>query len=404
MRGLPTILFTYEFGAGLGHLNRLIAVAKRLAECNRLVFAIPEPRRYEPIIRQALGPTVEIRQGAFWPAPKDPAARQATTLTFADVACLFGFHIVQKLHEAVLGASDLVGEVAPRLIVADFAPTMRIASLGKVPTVVAGNGYTVPPPGQLLPLMRPWGSGMHPKSRAHEALLLAATNEVSARNSGPAIDFFADLFHGEASFVSTLTEFDPYRHARATPPLWPFNIPKMPMAHEFVQRRGPAIFCYLQYGHPALLSLLRVLSDAPGRAEIYVEGIDPERLARRCSAAVVIHRAPVDFSQVLPETSLLVHHAGLGTAYAGLAAGVPQLVLPINLEHLITTRGLEQFDSAVPLGVSPPPEAAQLQRLLEHLLTDWRRQQSALAAARELESRRDDTSLDRIIDACAAFL
>ena len=58
----------------------------------------------------------------------DPLARQVPTLTFADVAQLFGFHEVERLFDAARGALDLLREISPRLVVADFAPTVRLAS------------------------------------------------------------------------------------------------------------------------------------------------------------------------------------------------------------------------------------------------------------------------------------
>lgn len=401
---MATVLLTYEFGAGLGHLNRLIAVAKRLGPGHRLVFAVPEPNRQGPLLRRALGAAIEVQQGASWPPPSDPRAREVPTLTFADVARLFGFGRVDALTEAVRRALALLREISPRLIVADFAPTMRLASSGRVPTIVAGNGYTVPPRGRPLPLMRPWGKEMHPKSRAHEAMLLAAANEISARFSGPAIDFFADLFQGEESFVCTLAEFDPYRESRASPVLWPFNIPKMPPARAFSERRGPAVFCYLQAGHPALQPVLEALGGLETRSEIYIDGIDPCRLAQRCTPRIGIHRAPADFAAVLPEASLILHHAGLGTAYAGLAAGVPQLVLPLNLEHLITARGLEAFGTTVPLSTTPPPSRDRLRPLIQQVLGDAHRREIAVHAAEELGRRRDNDSLDRIVGACTSRL
>ena len=148
--------------------------------------------------------------------------------------------------------------------------------------MVVGNGYTVPPAGRLLPPIRPWAKDILPQSRAHEALLLAAMNKTRAKISGTAIDFFADLFQGDSSFVCTLGEFDPYRTTRTGPLSWPFNIPKMPPAREFHQRKGAPIFCYLQRDHPALRQLLSVLSRAEGRSEIYVQGIDPHQVARYC--------------------------------------------------------------------------------------------------------------------------
>ena len=401
---MATILFTYELGAGLGHLNRLIAVAKCLSTNHRLVFAVPAPSRERALIHRALGHEVEVRQGMLWPAPTGPAVRQVPTLTFADVACLFGLHRFDRLFNTTCAASDLLRDVSPRLIVADFAPTLRLASAGKVPMVVVGNGYTVPPLGQPLPLMRPWGEGMRPQSRAHEAMLLAAFNAVSARLAGPAFDFFADTFHGEQSFVCTLAEFDPYRIARNAPPLWPFNIPRIRASRSLGERCGESIFCYFQNGHPALLPILAGLSQIECKSDIYVQGIDPEYIVRRVSQRVHVHRRQADLAVVLPEATLLLHHAGLGTAYAGLVAGLTQVVFPINLEHLITTRGLEQFGVAVPVDTKRAGDPAQVRNVLQRALRDADRQRAAAKAARELEVRRDDDSVLRVVSACAAYL
>jgi rhamnosyltransferase subunit B len=43
----------------------------------------------------------------------------------------------------------------------------------------------------------------------------------------------------------------------------------------------------------------------------------------------VAHFAYVPFSQVLPRAAALVHHGGIGTCAQGLAAGVPQVVMPL---------------------------------------------------------------------------
>jgi hypothetical protein len=52
---MATILFTYEFGAGLGHLNRLLAVATRLTG-HRLVFALPDMALGRAVVERKLGP------------------------------------------------------------------------------------------------------------------------------------------------------------------------------------------------------------------------------------------------------------------------------------------------------------------------------------------------------------
>ncbi len=400
---MRTVLLTYEFGAGLGHLNRLIAVAQRLDGC-RLVFALPDLDLGTPLVRRAFGEAAEIVQGIVWAAPIDPASRQVATHTFADVIALFGFAEVARLEVHTARAAALLESVKPDLIVSDFAPTLRLASAGRVPSVVVGNGYTIPPAGRLLPPMRPWEAAVGPVSRAQEGRLLTAVNAVRARRQGPAVDFFADLFQGEHSFPCTIAEFDPYGGARSGPVVWPFNVPVIPEGPPVVERRGPAAFCYFQGNHPALEPTLAAAGSVGARTEIYVQGLDPQAVAARCSRNVGVHRKPADFSVSLPSTRVLVHHAGLGTAYAGILAGTPQLVIPHNLEHAITARGLERFGSAVRLAVSPPPEAATVARVLRGMLDDADLQSRALQASRELAARRVPDPVGPIAAACGSFL
>jgi UDP:flavonoid glycosyltransferase YjiC (YdhE family) len=398
------VLLSYEFGAGLGHLNRLIAVARRLPEERPLVFAIPDLGLGVPVLQRAFGERANIVQGVTWvPLPR-PDLRNVPTHTFADVIRLFGFHESDRLTAAVDRATHLLGEISPAMIVSDFAPTLRMASLGLMPTVVVGNGYTVPPGGRPLPSMRSWTPEVPRQSRVHEAELISVVNKVQGSGERPKVDAFSDLFQGEDTFVCTIAEFDPYKAFRQTAPLWPFNIPAIPSGPPREQRSGPPIFCYFQAGHPALDPLLSVLSARAERSEIYVQGVTPQALANRCRPVVGIYTKPADFARVLPQSSLLVHHGGLGTAYAGLMAGIPQVVLPLNLEHLITSSGLVEFGSGVAQSVKGALSQAQVADLVRRGLTDKGLAANALRAARKLHDRQDPRSVEQVAAACLRHL
>lgn len=68
-----------------------------------------------------------------------------------------------------------------------------------------------------------------------------------------------------------------------------------------------------------------------GQAVIVVTRF-PEHLPKVFSENVlVIDHAP--FSSLLPETGLIVHHGGIGTTAAAIAAGIPQLILAYGLDR-----------------------------------------------------------------------
>ena len=356
------------------------------------------------VVREALGPQVEIRKGVAWRPPRGPEAKTVPTRTFADVMQLFGYHQVQDLATAAQSWIRILEETAPRVVISDFAPTLRLAAAATIPMIVLGSGYTVPPAHNLLPSMRPWDLSIPPESCVHEFVLLAAVNEVCAKLRRPRMDYFSDLFQGESTFVCTLPEFDPYGNVRSDVVAWPFNVPDMPEARDFCERRGPVVFCYLQAGHPALDALLDALGTLGCSCAIYIGGARARDVAEKCATNIHIYSTPPDLGSILPETSVLIHHAGLGTAYAGLMAGVPQLVFPVGLEQLITARGLAQFKVTVPVRATPPPEVRELRGIIEVTLSDSARRTSSLNAARGLQARRDKHSLDRVVAACRDYL
>src|SRR5262249_19090883 len=133
-------------------------------------------------------------------------------------------------------------------------------------------------------------------------------------------------------------------------------------------------------------------------------GMAAHELAKHCSQTVRIHRKPADFAKVLPNTSLLIHHGGLATAYAGLLAGVPQLVLPFNLEHSITAAGLEQFGVGKSRPAIAAGEAMDTRDLISALLQNGHLQEAALNAARNLAARRVIDPIGEVVEACQRHL
>src|SRR5262249_33834850 len=81
----------------------------------------------------------------------------------------------------------------------------------------------------------------------------------------------------------------------------------------------------------------------------------------------VRHFAWVPLSKLLPHASALVHHGGIGTSAAALAAGIPQVVMPFSHDQPDNAARLERLGVARPLPVRRfrgPALAAELGQLL----------------------------------------
>jgi UDP:flavonoid glycosyltransferase YjiC (YdhE family) len=75
----------------------------------------------------------------------------------------------------------------------------------------------------------------------------------------------------------------------------------------------------------------------------------------------------VPFEKILPRSACLVHHGGIGTVAQALAAGVPQLVMPVAFNQPDEAARLTRFgvaDRIAPARYRAEEVAAKLQRLL----------------------------------------
>ena len=68
-----------------------------------------------------------------------------------------------------------------------------------------------------------------------------------------------------------------------------------------------------------------------GRRGLFLTGF-PEQLPPRLPPTI-IHRRYAPFSLVLPRAALLVSHGGIGTVAQALAAGIPQLIMPMAFDQ-----------------------------------------------------------------------
>jgi rhamnosyltransferase subunit B len=103
----------------------------------------------------------------------------------------------------------------------------------------------------------------------------------------------------------------------------------------------------------------------------------------------IIHRPYVPLGDLLPSAAALIHHGGIGTTAQGLAAGIPQLVMPMSHDQPDNALRLRQLGVGVSLSprqFTDPRVAAALDQLL--------RSETTLARCRALAARCDPTSLD----------
>jgi UDP:flavonoid glycosyltransferase YjiC (YdhE family) len=103
----------------------------------------------------------------------------------------------------------------------------------------------------------------------------------------------------------------------------------------------------------------------------------------------VTHRSYIPLHELLPHAAALIHHGGIGTTAQGLAAGLPQLVMPMSHDqpdNALRLRRLGVGDALSPAQFTGPRVAAALDTLL--------RSETTLTRSRELAAQCDPNALD----------
>jgi rhamnosyltransferase subunit B len=110
----------------------------------------------------------------------------------------------------------------------------------------------------------------------------------------------------------------------------------------------------------------------------------------------VRHVEYAPFSRLLPRAAALVHHGGIGTAAQGMAAGVPQLVMPLGHDQYDNAARMSRLGiarSLVPRRFRGPAVASALRMLIDT--------PEVAARCRAVADRvaQDAPALDRAVDA-----
>ncbi len=114
-----------------------------------------------------------------------------------------------------------------------------------------------------------------------------------------------------------------------------------------------------------------------------------------------VHDGPVPITAALADCSLLLHHAGVGTVEAALAAGRPQLMFPRHLEQHLTAQAIEALGVGKQLSgrvlLSQVPVAGRQ-------LHEADVQQCAFELAKQFQERSIDNVGQRVVDRCLMHL
>lgn len=292
------VLLGWELGAGQGHIQRLVAIAEKLELCG-----------YTPVFALKSFNLKGIR--FVWQsviAPPLPYSGREDSYTFADILATFGFGDANLLQPHLQAWQDLLTAINPCLVITDHAPGLALAAQGRVPVVVLGSHFAVPPPVDVFPILR---FPAPPESNQRQDQVSETVHRLLKLNVP-----LGHALNGDRSFIFSIPELDCYRCWRTDAQYVGVHIAPLPTNSH--SKQG-ATWAYLSSDYP--------------HTDLILETLAPEHDFKSLQEALI-------------DKSLAVHHGGLTTSISCLLAGIPQIILPTHFEQQLNAIALQQMGVA----------------------------------------------------------
>lgn len=362
---MARILFAWELGEGLGHLVPVAPLLRELSDRGHTVYAA-----LRDVTRARLVLTDD--RIVLLPAPckfgpsGDEIPRAAS---FAHVLHNIGFGSASALGGLSEAWRNLFLAVRPDLILFDHSPSALLAARGlPAARVVVGTGFVCPPPGQVLPAIRPWQGVPVDVLRDAERGALANANAVLHRVGQAPLPDLARLYaEVDDTILLTFRELDHYSE-RPGGQYWGAATATGGRPPSWLPGTRKRVFAYLK---PTrwLTAVLADLARTDADVLAYVPGLRPEARVALAGSPVRCIDAPVDMAVTAATCHAAVLNGTHGAAVAMLLAGKPTVHVPIHVEQAVLAYRVQAIRAG--RGV-PPNRAPTVTEALESVLRDPR--------------------------------
>ena len=328
-------LFAWELGGDLGHARRSMQVAGALRGLgHEIAFAFSDLTPLAPLARERV---------EWFQAPVLAPSRTPTRAPLNASAILLnrGFGDAAGLAGALRAWKGLFALWKPDLLVADYAPCAMLgARLAGLQRTAIGSGFSTPPRGEPMPVLRSWIATDEGTLRHVDATLLASVRDacqrVDPRAAPPARA--ADLFEADRELLCTWPEVDCFGPRSGVDYLGPQDDPASGAHAQWGTGTRPRVFAYLKPRDPRFTAILEALRAVAGEAIVAAPGLKPDAAAQFSSGSFRVHGEALAIGPLLASADLCLCHSGPGIVARALEAGVPLALLPQQLEQLLVGR------------------------------------------------------------------
>lgn len=383
---MARILIAWEFGENWGHLSRDLPIALALTKAgHQVICAVADTRIGAQLLD---GTAIRYVQA---PVARRPTRPPRALVSHAEILLEGGYDQPGVLRGLIGGWLGLLDIYHPDVVMIDYAQTALLAArIQKIPTVLVGSGFELPPDATPVPTFRVWEPVSEERLLRAEEMVLRHVNQVLAERRVAALPRMAELFQGAKRVLTTVPELDHYGQRSEEDYAGPvFSLPRAHAVQWHPESSYGRIFAYLQPWMLRLEDLLEALK-ASG-ADVICTLPGAPRLAQRFQGQRMrIFAQPVALEPLLPAADLVIAY-GSGTTAASLLAGVPLLLLPRWAEQYLGARSVEALGAGIVVRAKGP--APRYPEVIRTLLSD----PMYRAAASQLAAKYVDFSSERSI-------
>ena len=395
---MARILLAWEIGADYGHLMRYATLARELARRgHEPVFVLKDLTHVQTVLGDD---SFRVLPAPVWNGDVSGLPPPAS---FAETLLHIGFLHPKALAGVCRVWRELVGLVAPQLMLFDYAPTALLATRGLgLPRMLFGDSFTLPPRTEPMPGYRWWRPELPQRVAEAERHALAGANAVLARQGQPPLARLADLLEVDDEIITTFQEFDHYpgrlggHYEGALPNIEQGVTPDWPAAG------SKRVFAYLKPRTRDFEVLLLALRALDVSVVVHAPGISTNLLRKHMAANIRFAADPVRMADVQRDCDLGICHAGGNTVQALVSAGKPVLLLPEHLEQTMTAKRTIALGAGLMADHEKP--APDYKRLLKRLLDEPAFTAAAQAVAARYAGDDPAARVVRMADRCEALL
>ena len=361
---MAKILFTWELGAGSGHIAPYTNLVNMLESQGHEIYYILK------YLNQA-HPFFKDTKVTYFQAPgeyRPVIARIRNTNSAAKILFNAGHGDVDYLTAFIKAWRNLYSAINPDLIIFDYSPTAMFAARDTGAKLLAiGTGFHLPP--DMNPIPTIWNELGVKKDDKNEVLvfekkMVKNINEAAERNDITPINHFYELYGADRKIFRTYEEMDHYsgrenahysgvlKSAPGAPPEWPDS-------------PGPKIFAYLK-PFKTLPKLLEKIKNKGFPTLIYGDGLSQKLVKEFACKSMVFSEKRLDMDTIGKTADLAICNAGHSASCELLLSGKPLLLLPLNLEQHMVANNIEKLGAGLTAKKLTPEGMVQKLKTLLH--------------------------------------